>query len=206
MSQQGDDKKEKAKKKDASAQRKGKEGAAEASAEKKKASPKAASREPRQAPTPKAKAAKKEAPPRKGGEKKAAAHPQKPRAARAKAPSTPPGNGKGAWAHAKYVRMAPRKLRLVMDAIRGKSVQEARNILQFCGKRASRPLAKVLNSAVANAENNHHMDATNLVITTAFVDQGPSLRSWIPRARGRASPIHKFSSHITIEVKEREEG
>lgn len=110
-----------------------------------------------------------------------------------------------ARAQARYVRMAPRKLRLVMDAIRGKSVAEARGILRFCGKRAAGPLAKVLESAVANAENNHSMDTSSLVITTAFVDQGPSFKSWIPRARGRASAVHKFTSHITIEVKEREE-
>jgi large subunit ribosomal protein L22 len=128
-----------------------------------------------------------------------------PKAGKAKAAKAGPVKGKSARAHARYVRMAPRKLRLVMDAIRGKSVKEARGILQFCGKRAAGPLAKVLNSAVANAENNHHMDTEALYIATAFVDQGPSLKSFIPRARGRASAIHKFMSHILIEVKEREE-
>jgi large subunit ribosomal protein L22 len=108
-----------------------------------------------------------------------------------------------ARAIARYVRMAPRKLRLVIDAIRGKSVKEARGILQFCGKRAAGPLSKVLESAVANAENNHQMDKESLVISTAFVDQGPSFKTHIPRARGRASAVHKFSSHITIEVKEK---
>ena len=107
---------------------------------------------------------------------------------------------------ARYVRMAPRKLRLVADAIRGKSVKEARSILHFCGKRAAGPLSKVLESAVANAENNHQMDTANLVIATAYIDQGPSFKGWIPRARGRASAVHKFTSHITIEVKEREVG
>lgn len=117
------------------------------------------------------------------------------------------GGGRTARAHARYVRMAPRKLRLVMDAIRGKSVAEARGILRFCGKRAAGPLSKVLESAVANAENDpkKQMSTDNLVIATAFVDQGPSFKSFIPRARGRASAVHKFTSHITIEVKEREE-
>lgn len=112
-----------------------------------------------------------------------------------------------ARAHARYVRMAPRKLRLVMDAIRGKSVSEARGILKFCGKRAAGPLSKVLESAVANAVNRpkNPLGSDNLFIVTAFVDQGPSFKSFIPRARGRASAVHKFTSHITIEVKEREE-
>ncbi|NDD27171.1 MAG: 50S ribosomal protein L22 [Proteobacteria bacterium] len=125
-----------------------------------------------------------------------------------KAPVVSSGDPLGprkARAHARYVRMAPRKLRLVMDAIRGKSVAEARGILRFCGKRAAGPLSKVLESAVANAENNHQMNTGSLVIATAFVDQGPSFKSFIPRARGRASAVHKFTSHITIEVKEREE-
>jgi large subunit ribosomal protein L22 len=110
----------------------------------------------------------------------------------------------GARAVARYVRMAPRKLRLVLDAIRGKSVSEARGILQFCGKRAAGPLSKVLNSAVANAENNQRLSTSNLYVATGFVDQGPCMKSFIPRSRGRASAIHKFTSHITIVVKERE--
>ncbi len=110
-----------------------------------------------------------------------------------------------ATARARYVHTAPRKLRLVLDAIRGKSVVEAQGILRFCGKRAAGPLGTVLASAVANAENNHSMDASNLVISIAYVDQGPSMKTFLPRARGRASTVHKFMSHITIEVKEREE-
>lgn len=116
------------------------------------------------------------------------------------------GTGRISRAIARYVRMAPRKLRLVADAIRGKSVTEARSILQFCGKRAAGPLSKVLESAVANAANNHQMETANLVIATAYIDQGPSFKGWIPRARGRASAVHKFTSHITIEVTEREVG
>jgi large subunit ribosomal protein L22 len=105
---------------------------------------------------------------------------------------------------ARYVRMSPRKLRLVIDEIRGKSVNEAKAFLQFSPKRAARTLEKVLNSAVANAENNFKKDGESLVVSRAFVDCGPTQRSWIPRARGRASAIHKRTSHITICVKERE--
>ncbi|MBM3464585.1 MAG: 50S ribosomal protein L22 [Armatimonadetes bacterium] len=138
-------------------------------------------------------------------EKAPAAPAKAPKKAAKKAADAEESAGREARAHAKYVRMAPRKLRLVMDAIRGKAVGDARSILQFCGKRAAGPLTKVLNSAVANAENNHQMDAGNLVIARAWVDQGPSIKSFIPRARGRASAVHKFMSHITIVVKEREE-
>jgi len=137
--------------------------------------------------------------------KKPAAPARATRAGRAKQAEPSEGATTGATATARYVRMAPRKLRLVADAIRGKKVQEARGILQFCGKRAAGPLAKVLNSAVANAENNHHMSTDDLYVATLFVDQGPSHKSFIPRARGRASAVHKFTSHITIVVKEREE-
>ena len=124
--------------------------------------------------------------------------------ARPRRGATPrPPSDTEARAIAKYVRMAPRKLRLVIDAIRGKSVQDARNILTFSNKRAAVRLLKVLNSAVANAENNHRLNVDALVVTTAYVDQGPTFKGWIPRARGRASTVHKKSSHITIALKER---
>lgn len=105
---------------------------------------------------------------------------------------------------ARYVRMAPRKLRLVARAIAGRPVTEAKNILDFSPKRAARTMAKILGSAVANAENNRQLDAGDLVISRAFVDEGPTGKGWIPRARGRASQVHKRTSHVTIVVKERE--
>ena len=105
---------------------------------------------------------------------------------------------------ARYVRMAPRKLRLVARAIAGRPVTEAKNILDFSPKRAARTMAKILGSAVANAENNRQLDAGDLVISRAFVDAGPTGKGWIPRARGRASQVHKRTSHVTIVVKERE--
>lgn len=105
---------------------------------------------------------------------------------------------------ARYVRTSPRKLRLIMDEIRGLSVEKALSILRFTPKRAAKTLAKVLKSAVANAENNFHLDVTNLYVYRAFVNVGPTIKRWIPRAMGRASSIHKRTSHITFVVKQRE--
>lgn len=116
--------------------------------------------------------------------------------------SVPPRSG--VRAVARYVRMSPRKLRLVADAIRGRRVVEARALLRFARKRAAGPLAKVLESAVANAENNFDLDAEDLVVARLTVDEGPTMKSWIPRARGRASRIHKRTSHITVELRESE--
>ncbi len=116
------------------------------------------------------------------------------------------GEGKKeARAVARFVRMAPRKLRLVMDAIRGHDVQEALNILRFTPKRAARTIEKVLRSAMANAENNLRLSTAELFIATGCVDKGPTMYRYLPRAQGRASKIHKRLSHITIVVREREE-
>lgn len=103
---------------------------------------------------------------------------------------------------AKYIRTAPRKLRLVMDIVRGKKVKEALTILHFTPQRAARVLEKVLNSAVANAENNFKMDRDELVVFKGFIDPGPTIKRWIPRAQGRASAIHKRTSHVTFIVRE----
>jgi len=110
-----------------------------------------------------------------------------------------------ARAVARFVRMAPRKLRLVIDSIRGKMVHDAFHILRFTPKRAARTLEKVLKSAVSNAENNFNLNADSLYIAVAFVDNGPTMKRFIPRAMGRASRIHKRTSHITMIVREREE-
>ncbi|MBI2264364.1 MAG: 50S ribosomal protein L22 [Armatimonadetes bacterium] len=101
---------------------------------------------------------------------------------------------------AKYVRMTPRKLRLVVDLIRGREVSEAENILRFTPKRAAKVLHKVLKSAVANAENNFKMDPGSLFVSKACIDQGPTMKRFMPRAMGRASMIRKRSSHITVGV------
>jgi len=101
-------------------------------------------------------------------------------------------------AEARYVRAAPRKAQLVVDQIRGRSVPEARTILAFMTRDAARDVAKVLHSAAANAEANHGLDSDELVVSVAFVGEGPTLKRWRPRARGRVGRIHKRTCHITL--------
>lgn len=101
-------------------------------------------------------------------------------------------------ATARFVRMSSRKVRLVCDTIRGKSAEEALTILQFTNKHASMPVAKLLKSAVANAEHNFNLDKKNLVVRTITADHGPVLKRFLPRAFGRATPLRKPSVHIQI--------
>ena len=108
-----------------------------------------------------------------------------------------------AKATARTVRIAARKARLVIDLIRGKSVAEATAILEFTPRSASPIIAKVLKSAVANAENNFDLDREDLYVSKAIVNEGPTLKRFRPRAKGSASPINKRTSHITIVVSER---
>ncbi len=110
-----------------------------------------------------------------------------------------------ARAVARYVRTSARKGRLVVDLIRGKSIDDARAILMFTPRAAAEDVLKVLNSAVANAEKNLKIKADDLYVATTFVDEGPTLKRIRPRAMGRASRINKRSSHITVIVKQREE-
>src|SRR5215203_988030 len=105
-----------------------------------------------------------------------------------------------ARATARYVRMTPMKVRRVVDLIRGMEAREALSALQFAPQAASEPVAKVLASAVANAEHNQHLDPASLVVAVAYVDEGPTLKRFRPRAQGRAFRINKRTSHITIEV------
>jgi large subunit ribosomal protein L22 len=105
-----------------------------------------------------------------------------------------------ARATARYVRMTPMKVRRVVDLIRGMEAREALSVLQFAPQAASEPVAKVLASAVANAEHNQQLDAESLVVAVAYVDEGPTLKRFRPRAQGRAFRINKRTSHITIEV------
>ena len=109
-----------------------------------------------------------------------------------------------AKAIAKYVRIAPRKVRIVMNLIRGKDIADAFAILKFTPKRGATLIEKVLKSAVANAENNFDMDADKLFVSTCFVDQGPTLKRYHPRSRGQAFSILKHTSHITVVVSEKE--
>jgi large subunit ribosomal protein L22 len=111
-----------------------------------------------------------------------------------------------AKAVARTVRIAPRKVRLVVDLIRGKQVGEAVSVLRLTNKAASPVVEKVLKSAIANAEHNYEMDVNSLVVTEAYVNEGPTLKRFRPRAMGRASQINKRTSHITIVVSEKKEG
>ena len=106
-------------------------------------------------------------------------------------------------ATAKYIRIAPRKLRIVMNLIRGKKVSEAFAILKFTPKVGSEVVEKVLRSAVANAEHNNDMNVDNLYVSTCYVDQGPTLKRIHPRSRGQAFKILKRTSHVTIVVDEK---
>ena len=110
-----------------------------------------------------------------------------------------------AKAIARYVRTSPRKARIVVDQIRGKSVIQAREILAFTNRGAAEAVEKTLNSAVANAEYKGHVNANQLVIKECYVDEGPTLKRIRPRAKGSASRIRKRTSHITIVVSTREE-
>jgi large subunit ribosomal protein L22 len=101
---------------------------------------------------------------------------------------------------AKWVRMSPRKARLVVEHIRGRTVPEARTVLAFTPRAAAREIEKVLSSAVANAEANHNLEGDDLVVSAAFVDEGPVLKRWRARARGRAARIRKPTCHITIRL------
>jgi ribosomal protein L22 len=103
-------------------------------------------------------------------------------------------------ARARYVRHAPRKARLVIDHIRGKDVGQARAILMHTPRAASRDVLKLLDSAIANAENNHDLVADDLKVGKAYVDEGPTLKRYRPRALGRATRIRKRTSHMTIEL------
>ena len=108
---------------------------------------------------------------------------------------------------AKYVRISSSKVKIVIDLIRGKKVNEAKAILMNTPKAACEPVAKLLDSAIANAENNMELNRDNLYVAEVFADQGPTLKRFRPRAQGRASRIRKRTSHITIilgEVKEEE--
>jgi large subunit ribosomal protein L22 len=108
-------------------------------------------------------------------------------------------------ASATHIRISPRKVRMVVDTVRGKSVSQALSILGFTRKKAALPVQKLLKSAVANAvENGGINDVETLVIDRIMVDAGPTLKRYMPRARGRATPIRKRTSHIRIMLRERD--
>ena len=100
------------------------------------------------------------------------------------------------------IRIAPRKIRLVVDMVRGKPVQYALDLLKITNKKAAPVVAKMIASAIANAKDKSTVDVDRLVVSEGFVDGGTSLKRWLPRAQGRATPMQKRSSHITIKLKE----
>jgi len=103
-----------------------------------------------------------------------------------------------AHASARYLRVAPRKVRLVADQVRGMPIPDAISVLSFSTRGPAVEVQKLLKSAAANAENNHDLDAEDLLISEIQVDDGPTLKRWRPRARGRATPIEKRTSHLTV--------
>ena len=105
-------------------------------------------------------------------------------------------------AQAKWVRTSARKARVVLDHIRGRSVPEARTILAFTTRAVATDIEKVLRSAVANAESNYGLDGDELVVEAAYADEGPTLKRWKPRARGRVNRIRKRSCHVTLVLAE----
>lgn len=105
-------------------------------------------------------------------------------------------------AYLRYLRMAPRKVRVMANIMKGKSVKSAETQLQFAQKNASLPLRKLLRSAIANAKHNFNIDSEQLIVKTVRVDQGPTLKRSMPRARGMASRINKRTSHITLILSE----
>jgi ribosomal protein L22 len=197
-----DEKKPTAKKADA-AKASGEKAEAKKAAKKddaKAAKKSAAKKEPKakKAPAKKAekKAAKKPAAKKESKEPKAKKEPAKKAASKAKAkkPAAPPV----VKAKARYVRIAPRKARLIADQVRGMDIESARALLQFSPRGAAHPIHKLINSAAANAENNHDLVGDEMRVSSITVDEGPTLRRFRPRAMGRATPINKRTSHIAV--------
>jgi ribosomal protein L22 len=134
------------------------------------------------------KAEKKESKAKKAPAKKAAAKKEP------KKPAAPPV----VKAKARYVRIAPRKARLIADQVRGMHIEQARALLEFSPRGAAHPIQKLINSAAANAENNHDLIGDEMRVASITVDEGPTLRRFRPRAMGRATPINKRTSHIAV--------
>jgi len=101
-------------------------------------------------------------------------------------------------ASSRYVRVAPRKARLIADQVRGMHIEQARSLLEFSPRGAAEDIRKLIDSAAANAENNHDLVADEMLISEITVDEGPTLKCYRPRAQGRATPIHKRTSHIAV--------
>jgi large subunit ribosomal protein L22 len=133
---------------------------------------------------------------KKASKAKAKKEPAKPESKKssAKKPAAPPV----VKAKARYVRIAPRKARLIADQVRGMHIEQARALLEFSPRGAAHPIQKLINSAAANAENNHDLIGDEMRVSSITVDEGPTLRRFRPRAMGRATPINKRTSHIAV--------
>ncbi len=107
-----------------------------------------------------------------------------------------------ATARVKHIRMTPRKMRIVANEVRGMKVGKAVDYLTFCRKRAARPILKLIKSALANADQKGDMDVDNLVVAKLTIDQGPTFKRWMPRARGMATPVLKRTSHVSVTLEE----
>jgi len=134
----------------------------------------------------------------KGKEKKAEGKAKKAPAKKAKKTPAKPPAPPVVKAKARYVRIAPRKARLIADQVRGMDIESARALLQFSPRGAAHPIHKLINSAAANAENNHDLVGDEMRVSSITVDEGPTLRRFRPRAMGRATPINKRTSHIAV--------
>jgi ribosomal protein L22 len=161
----------------------------------KKAEPKKAAKKPASKKGTPAKAKEKKADAKKPAAKKEAKAKKAPaKKAAPKAPVAPPV----VKASARYVRIAPRKARLIADQVRGMHIEKARALLQFSPRGAAQPIHKLIDSAAANAENNHDLIGDEMRVSSITVDEGPTLRRFRPRAMGRATPINKRTSHIAV--------
>jgi len=145
-----------------------------------------------------AKAAEKKAPAKKAGKKASAKTSDKKEPAKKKEVTKPKPGPIVVRASSRYVRVAPRKARLVADQVRGLHIDRARALLQFSPRGAAEDIGKLIESAAANAENNHDLVADEMRVAEITVDEGPTLRRFRPRALGRATPINKRTSHIAV--------
>lgn len=132
--------------------------------------------------------------PKESSKKSAKAKKEPAKKAAQKAPAAPPV----VRASARYVRIAPRKARLIADQVRGLHIEKARALLQFSPRGAAEDIHKLIDSAASNAENNHDLIGDEMRISAITVDEGPTLKRFRPRAQGRATPIHKRTSHIAV--------
>jgi ribosomal protein L22 len=160
----------------------------------KKAESKKAAKKPAAKKDSKAKGKEEKADGKKASKAKAKKEPAKEAKKAPAKPAAPPV----VKAKARYVRIAPRKARLIADQVRGMDIESARALLQFSPRGAAQPIHKLINSAAANAENNHDLIGDEMRVSSITVDEGPTLRRFRPRAMGRATPINKRTSHIAV--------